>query len=174
MKINVPCGRHVLDGWTNVDIIASDHPKCKGKPQILADMASIPLPDNCADELLSVHGIEHVLPWVADQVLVEWKRLLKPGALLAIECPDLFKCCENIVSGYTVPGKHPDQFGMWGIFGDDRLGDEFMMHRFGYTPKTMRAKLQRAGFVDIQDEQPQWHQSGKSRRDLRITARKPA
>lgn len=174
MRINVPCGRHVLDGWTNVDIVASDHPKCKGKPQILADMASIPLPDGCADEVMSIHGIEHVTPWKADEVLSEWKRLLKPNGLLVIECPDLMKCCQNIVNNFTVPGKHPNQFGMWGLFGDDRLRDEFMMHRYAYTPESMRAKLSALGYTDVHSEVPQWHNSGKTMRDMRITARKPA
>ena len=174
MKINVPSGRHVLDGWVNVDIVVSDHPKCKGPPQILADMRSIPLPDECADEVMSIHGIEHLLPWHADEALKEWYRLLKSGGLLVIECPDLMKCCKNIVEGYTVPGKHPDQFGMWGLFGDNRLQDEFMMHRFAYTPQTLGAKLHAVGYQSIQSETPQWHNSGKSRRDMRITARKPA
>lgn len=173
MKINVCCGRHVLEGWTNVDAVPSTHPKARGRvPEILADMASIPLPDACADELMCIHGIEHVLPWQADTALAEWHRLLKPGGLLVIECPDLIKCCQNVISGYTLPGKHPDQYGLWGLYGDDSTRDPFMMHRYAYSPASLTAKLQAAGFISITQGVPEWHAGGKVQRDMRLTARK--
>lgn len=174
MKINVCSGRHVLKGWTNVDAVVSNHPKVSGPPDIIADMRKIPLPDNCADELMCIHGVEHVQPYEADEALQEWRRLLKPGGLLILECPDLIKCCENVLSGYTVPGKHPDQFGIFGLYGDYRPRDPFMTHRFAYSPKSMRAKLELNGYVDIQDGIPEWHAAGRYKRDMRITARKPA
>lgn len=173
MKINVCSGRHVLEGWTNVDAVVSNHPKARGrKPEILADMRSIPLPDACADELMCIHGIEHVLPWEADVALAEWRRLLNPGGLLVIECPDLIKCCQNVLSGYTVPGKHPDQYGLWGLYGNTEERDPFMTHRYAYSPASLSAKLRAAGFVDIAEGVPEWHAGGRQQRDMRITARK--
>lgn len=174
MKINVCCGRHILDGWTNVDAVISDHPKAKGKhPQILADMTSIPLPDNCADELMCIHGIEHVFPWEAEVALKEWLRLLNPGGKLVIECPNLIKCCKNVLSGYTVEGKHPDQMGLWGLFGDHTLLDPFMMHKYSYSPQSLQVMLEKCGFVQCQEETPQWHRAGALMRDMRMVARKP-
>jgi predicted SAM-dependent methyltransferase len=173
MKINVCAGRHLLEGWTNVDAVVSTHPKAKGrKPDILADMASIPLPDECADELMCIHGIEHVYSWEAEDAIKEWHRLLKVGGKVVIECPDLIKCCKNLLSGYKVSDKHPDQMGMYGIYGDHTLKDPFMMHKNGWTPTTMRALLDRHGFTDIQEERPQWHAAGASMRDMRMVARK--
>ncbi len=171
MKINVCSGRHVLDGWTNVDVVVSNHPKAKGKkPQILADMRSIPLPDACAEELMCIHGIEHVLPWEAEEAVCEWARLLKVGGKLVIECPDLIKCCHNVLSGYQVQGKHPDQMGVWGLYGDDTLRDPFMMHRYAYSPASMTRLLERNGFCEIREEAPQWHRAGSKMRDMRMVA----
>jgi len=173
MKINVCAGRHILEGWTNVDAVVSKHPKARGKvPEILADMTSIPLPDECADELMCIHGIEHVLPWDAEAAVKEWCRLLKPDGRLVIECPDLIKCCKNVISGYKVAGKHPDQMGLWGLYGDHTLKDPFMMHRYSYSPESMAALLERNGFTKIQEERPQWHAAGASMRDMRMVARK--
>lgn len=173
MKINVCCGRHVLDGWTNVDTVVSTHPKARGrKPEILADMGDIPLPDECADELMCIHGIEHVLPWEAEEAVKEWYRLLKKGGRLVIECPDLIKCCKNVISGYQVAGKHPDQMGLWGLYGDWTLRDPFMMHRYSYSPASMRALLERGGFIGCKEERPQWHSAGASMRDMRMVAHK--
>lgn len=175
MKLNICCGRHLLDdGWTNIDAVVSDHPKAKGrKPDILADMGSIPLPDGCAEVIQVIHGIEHVLPWDAEKAVKEWHRLLKSSGKLIIECPDLIKCCKNVLSGYKVEGKHPDQMGLWGIFGDKTLLDPYMMHRYAYTPASMREMLEGGGFIDCQEETPQWHRAGALMRDMRMVARKP-
>lgn len=174
MKINVGCGRHILQGWTNVDAVVSVHPKARGrKPEILAEMHSIPLPDGCADEILSVHSIEHVLPWVADEALAEWFRLLKPGGVLVIETPDLIKACKNVISGYKVKDKHPDQMGLWALYGDETLRDPWMMHRYLYSPESLTAKLSKAGFMGMKEERPQWHAAGAVMRDMRIVSKKP-
>lgn len=173
VRVNVCAGRQCLPEYINVDVAISTHPKAKGPPDILADMRSIPLPDNCADEVMCIHGIEHVVVWEAKKALREWLRILKPGGQVVIECPDLLKCCKNILTGLVVPGKHPDQFGLWGLFGDDTTFDEFMTHRYAYSPKSLRHTLAEAGFVEMRDEAPRWHAGGAVRRDLRMTARKP-
>lgn len=174
VRLNVCAGRQCLPDYVNVDVVVSTHKRAKGPPDVFADMRSIPLPDGIADEVMCIHGIEHVVVWEADKALLEWRRLLKPGGRVVIECPDLIKCCQNVLSGMTVPGKHPDQFGLWGLFGDDTTKDEFMTHRYAYSPKTLRAKLQACGFDDVREEVPLWHTGGALRRDMRMTARKPA
>lgn len=169
MKLNVCSGARILDGYKNIDIVQTG----QIPPDILCDALSVPLPDGCADELMCVHGFEHFYRWQCDPLMNEWKRLLKPGGLLILELPDLIKCCENIVAGYQVPGKHPDQLGMWGAFGDPRLENEFMVHRWGWTPKTLRKFLKGHGFIEIIDAETKFHPAGRIRRDMRIEARKP-
>lgn len=168
MRLNVCCGVRIREGWTNIDVVESEG----HKPDILADAKSIPLPDECADEIMCIHGFEHFYKWEVDELVTEWKRLLKPGGLLALELPDIVKCCQNLIAGYVLPGKDPDQMTMWGIYGDPRFKSPFMMHRWGWSPKTLRAFLKGHGFRDITDEQTQWHPAGRVARDMRITARK--
>ena len=170
VRLNVCCGRHVLDGWTNIDIAPS--PDAKRPPEILADAKAIPLDDCCADELMVIHGFEHFYRWECDQAITEWRRLLKVGGLLVLELPDLLKCCENILTGFTFGGKDPDQSGMWGLFGDPREKNPYMNHRWGWTPKTLRAFLSKHRFTDIVDAVTQWHPAGRIHRDMRIEARK--
>lgn len=170
MKLNLMCGRHVLDGWTNVDIQPS--PRAKRPPDILSDAKSIPLPTECADELMVIHGFEHFYRWEVDTVMKEWHRLLKVGGKLVLELPDLIKCCENVLNGFTVGGKDPDQNGMWGLYGDPRDADPYMNHRWAWSPKTLRHFLKMHGFTDIIDAETQWHPAGRIHRDMRIEARK--
>ena len=170
MKLNVCCGRRVLDGWTNVDVEAS--PQAPHPPEILADARHIPLSDECADELMVIHGFEHFYRWECDVVIVEWKRLLKTGGLLVLELPDLIKCCQNVLSGLMLGGKDPDQLGMWGLYGDPREENPYMVHRWDWTPKSLRTFLKQHGFVNIVDAETQWHPAGRRARDMRIEARK--
>lgn len=169
MRLNVCCGARILDGYTNIDIVQTGGAKV---PDILSDAKSVPLPDNCADEVMCIHGFEHFYRWECDLLVAEWLRLLKVGGQLILELPDLMKCCENIVQGHTFSGKHPEQSGMWGLYGDPRLESPFMTHRWGWTPKTLRSFLISKGFVEIQDQETKFHPAGRARRDMRIVARK--
>lgn len=168
IKLNVGCGRQVLDGWTNVDVVPS--PLAKRPPDILAPAWSIPLPDASVSELMGIHIFEHFYRWEADTVLVEWRRLMCPRALLVLEMPDLLKCCANILEGRE--GKHPDQLGMWGLYGDPRTDDHYMSHHWGWTFKTLAPVLQEHGFVECESAVPEWHLTGRNFRDFRITARR--
>ena len=171
MRLNVCCGGRLLDGYVNIDVASLPD---KRAPDIVADARRIPLEDGCADEIMCIHGFEHFYRWEADALATEWRRLLRAGGLLVLELPDLLKCCENIVNNYTAAGKHPDQAGMWGLYGDPRLESPLMCHRWGWTPKTLRSFLEAHGFVDIQSQETQWHPAGRARRDMRMVSRKAA
>jgi ubiquinone/menaquinone biosynthesis C-methylase UbiE len=167
MKLNIGCGRHVIDGWTNVDIQRSPH--AKRDPEILSDVRTIPLPDACADELMAIHLFEHFYLWETPALIGEWKRLLKPGGLLALELPNIVKCCRNIVKDVEA-GLDSQPLGMWGLYGDPRAQDPYMTHRWGWSPKTLTAFLAEHGFADIKEEVTQWHGLGRKHRDMRIVA----
>lgn len=164
MRVNIGCGKHVLDGWTNVDAVRS--PLAKRDPEIFADVSSIPLPDASADEIMAIHVFEHVFRWESEKVLAEWARILKPGGKLAMEMPHLVKVCKNVISG------RPDQMGMWGLYGDPKLGDPYMVHRWLWTTESLTPLLKAAGFTDIVEVPTQWHPAGRQHRDFRIEARR--
>lgn len=169
MRLNVCCGTKVLEGYTNIDIAQTgDTP-----PDIMCNALSVPLLDECADEVMCIHGFEHFYQWEVEQLAQEWKRLLKPGGTLVLELPNLVKCCANIVSGFKRPGKHPDQLGMWGLFGDPRDKNMHMIHKWGWSPETLTEFLKGQGFVKIREEPTQWHLGGRAHRDMRIVCRKP-
>jgi len=179
MKINFGCGARVLDGYFNVD--AMRDPNAPRDPELVEAMQfdgarlvnPLPLADGCADEVMAIHFFEHVYRWQADPLLDEWRRLLRVDGLLVLELPNLLKCCENIISGRTVgAGKHPDQSGMWGCFGDPRLESEFMSHKWGWTPQTLRMLLEQHGFRGVEEHTTVFHPAGRAHRDMRIIARR--
>lgn len=170
MRLNVGCGRHVLDGWTNIDVQRS--PLASRDPDILCNAKSIPLADDCAVEIQAIHLWEHFYLWECDELLAEWRRLLKPGGKLALELPNLIKCAQNIVDDRMKGGKDVDQLGMWGLYGDPREKDPWMCHHWAWSPKTLRRFLEARGFRDAGEHPTQWHPAGRQHRDMRIEAYK--
>lgn len=83
-KLNVGCGRNVINGWINLDHIAlpgvdvvADIDSCAKHP--------LPLPDNHVDEFLLSHVLEHLhnpLP-----LMQELHRIAIPDALAVIRIP---------------------------------------------------------------------------------------
>jgi len=80
MRLNLGCGKNKLDGYYNIDI--SNKANC----DLVADLSKgIPLPDNCAEEVLCKHFIEHI----ADIIFImnEIWRVCKNDAKVRIIVP---------------------------------------------------------------------------------------
>lgn len=159
VRIDIGAGNKKREGWLSLGL-EDDH-------DIHCDIRKLPLPDDFADEAMAIHVIEHVAPYYAVPTLKEWRRVLKPGALLILELPDLLKCCRAILAG-----KGPRD-GLWGCYGEPSESNPMMAHLWGYSPASISVALKEAGFVKIRERAPQFH-AQRLDRDMRIEARKPA
>lgn len=166
MRLNIGCGGRRVPGYTGVDAVQ------RPAADIIARADKIPLPSDSVDEIMAIHLWEHFYRWECETVIAEWKRLLKVGGTLVLELPNLKKCCENILSGHFDGGKHPDQLSYWGLYGDPRQEDQFMAHRWGWTPDTLCTFLTQHGFKDISEQPTLFHPAGRAHRDMRIVARR--
>lgn len=135
-------------------------------PDIECDLMAIPLPENYADEARAIHVIEHFQPWDAPAAMSEWVRVLKPGAQIAIECP----CLDKILKLFEVPNC-PPWATYWGIYGDPRLKDPYMMHHWCYAEDQLARLMQKSGLINIHSQPPRFHQPI---RDMRVVGTKPA
>ena len=170
-KLNLGCGDKLLEGYINVDVA----PSRRGlEPDVLCDLHELsPFENESIDEILSVHVIEHFWRWEVIDILKEWRRVLKPGGQLILECPNLQSACERFLEN---PEEHakPNEAGqqtMWVFYGDPAWKDPLMIHRWGYTPKSLASVLLEAGFVCTRQEPAQFKL--KEPRDMRICAEKP-
>jgi SAM-dependent methyltransferase len=179
LKLNLGCGDKLLPGYTNVDVAASRAAKnsvsnAGKKPDVLCDLHSLtPFADGIAEEILSVHVIEHFWRWEVVDVLREWVRVLKPGGRMVIECPNLQSACETFLADpdrHAGPGSE-GQRSMWVFYGDPYWRDPLMVHRWGYTPKSLAAVMNEAGLVNIRQEAAQFKL--REPRDMRIVGEKP-
>lgn len=157
MKINAGCGKRKMAGFVNVDI--------QGDADVISDLRRLPFEDAVAIELHAYHVIEHFYRWEIGEVLDEWNRVMKPGALLVLELPNILLAAKNLLAGTR------DQLCMWAFYGDPGHRDPLMIHRWGYTPETVTALVAEHGFGDVTMRLPQTH-SARVNRDMRVEARK--
>lgn len=131
-----------IDADAEPDIVASIH-----------DMGDI----GTFDVVYSSHCLEH-LHWLdAEKALSEFYRVLKPGGFAMVMVPDLtgIKPTEDVV--YTVHGLEITgldmMFGYRGYTG----WNEYMRHQCGFVPDTLKAMMERAGFVHVMTHTACWN-----------------
>lgn len=170
VRLHLGCGSRLFDNYINVDGDYMAH----DPNVIIHDITKpFPLPDNCVDEILTVHVVEHISRQYIPPMYKEFQRICKPGGFVAMEWPDLYKMCQEVV-------KNPDCF--WtndkrllkrtvaGIYGDSvRYPDPTMLHKWGYSGESMARLFQEAGFSRT-EIQPNQH--GKTPIDSRVVAYK--
>ena len=166
IRLNLGCGDKILPGYVNVDVAPS---RAGRPPDVLCDLRSLkPFEDTSADEVLAVHVVEHFWRWEVVGVLREWARVLKPGASMILECPNLQSACEEFLrdpEAFSGPGPE-GQRTMWVFYGDPRWQDPLMVHRWGYTPRSLAAVMAEAGLVEIRQEPAQFKL--REPRDMRM------
>jgi SAM-dependent methyltransferase len=171
MKLNLGCGDKILPGYVNVDVVEA---RAGARPDVVCDLHDLaPFEDDSADEILSVHVVEHFWRWEIEAVLREWVRVLKPGGRMVVECPNLQSACETFLQDPQRFSRQ-DQEGqrtMWVFYGDPKWQDPLMIHRWGYTPESLRALLEGVGLRDVRQEPAQFKL--REPRDMRITGMKP-
>lgn len=158
IKLNIACGDKIFPGYINMDLY-------NPKANIKGDVRKLPFDDNYADEILASHIIEHFTFREGFVILEEWKRVLKPGGKLIIECPDFMALCKLFVNG-----DEQERLLLYnGFYG--AVEGEGMLHKFGYTPTQMRWTLGQLGFTNIFQGEPTSYPESK-RMNMRFECQK--
>ncbi|MFE9643716.1 class I SAM-dependent methyltransferase [Streptomyces sp. NPDC006365] len=90
-RVHLGCGMRRVEGWLNCDISRSDF-----DIDLLA--RRLPMPDNCAEVIVSQHVIEHLeLHEQLIPLFREMRRILRPDGQVWLSCPDLEKVCAAYV-----------------------------------------------------------------------------
>lgn len=153
----------MLPGYVNCDFAGNHSQK---QPDVACDLKALPFADHEADEILSVHVIEHFWRWEVRNVLKEWVRVLKPGGKLILECPNFHTACVEFLRRVDHLGDTDGQRTMWVFYGDPGWQDPHMVHRWGYTPVTLGALMQDCGLVGVKQEPCEFKM--KEPRDMRM------
>lgn len=170
IRLNLGCGDKILKNYINVDLVDE---RAGNKPDVVCDIRELSVfENNYADEILTVHVIEHFYFWEAQKVLQEWVRVLKPGGRMIVECPNLLSACEEVLKNPTTavgPGKS-GQRTMWVLYGDPAWKDPLMCHKWLYTPHSLADLMASCGLENIRQEPAQFKL--REPRDMRLVGEK--
>jgi glycosyltransferase involved in cell wall biosynthesis len=171
-RLNLGCGDKILAGFTNVDIAPARGGK---QPDVVCDLRRLePFATGSCDEVMAIHVVEHFWRWEVEAVLAEWVRVLRPGAMLIVECPNLLAACEALLrEPKASAGAGPEgQRTMWVFYGDPQWRDPLMTHRWAYTPDSLADVMRSVGLINVRQEPAQFKLRGP--RDMRIVGEKAA
>ena len=166
LRLHLGCGPDKRDGWVNVDVNG------RFAPDLMSSADHLPmLEDSSCAIIEACHLFEHLTLAQAKAALGEWRRLLAPGGELHLELPNLARCVELIgteMNGFDL--------GMISLFGYPPEVDEQgepQLHKWGWTPETLRAAMLAAGFDEVEQVPiTQTHRpAARFDRDMRLVAR---
>lgn len=138
VNLNLGCGQLLMEDYVNVDIVPPEN--LNGHNFFAHDVrCRLPYDDGHVDLIYARHLIEHLTPAEWRFALTDWRRALKDGGLLTIECPDLKRCLEGFLSDKW----HKGRWWYITIFGEP---DEGMAHLQGFTMSRLVTELKGWGF----------------------------
>jgi predicted SAM-dependent methyltransferase len=172
VALNLGCGTHVAEGWTNVDnspnarlsqwpwlrwllwrlgALSEQHYAITWPADIVIHDLRKPLPfgDGSVDYVYTSHALEHLTAATAEQVLLEIHRILKPDALVRIVIPDLQLGAVRYLDGLgDISAAHlaADRFLSWMYLNRPGHRDP---HLWLYDFASISERLRAAGFRDI-------------------------
>ena len=130
MKLHLGCGTKKLEGWINIDSVASL------QPDLVHDISQpLPYDDLTVDEVLAEDLLEHFDKYLRFVVFYEWVRVLKIGGRITLQVPDFKKILRKYFKfGY-------DNFVDF-IFGENMWESNtyighFGNHKWGYSKQTL-------------------------------------
>jgi predicted SAM-dependent methyltransferase len=175
-KINLGCGRNLIEGWINIDnspsAVLAKIPLLKAalfhigligtstrstewsKGIFWHDVTrGLPYADNTVDKIYSSHMLEHMDRHAGERVIGECFRVLRPGGIFRLVVPDLVfharRYLRRVTNAASVDREPHDDF-LWNIYGaylsPRRKG---AYHRYMYDWPTLRLLLQEAGFHNL-------------------------
>ena len=137
MKINMGCGkRNFGPDWVHID--GGDHDHLDHN-----SVSDLPYDDNTVDLIYASHILEYFDREEVIDLISEWKRVLKPGAVLRLAVPDFKSMIDLYTQGYKL-----ENF-LGPIFGKMKMGANTIYHKTVYDYDSLESVLTKCGFEKI-------------------------
>ena len=129
--LNVGAGINPIHGAVNADSVQKP-----GIDVVMDVTQAWPFPDGIFDKVLAFHIIEHIEAEQALHFFREAYRVLRPAALLIVECPDIVGLARELLDGNYAALRY--------IYSHNRAPGD--MHRWGYDASSLAALATACGF----------------------------
>lgn len=158
-KIHLACGKNVLSGWENYDLIP-----CNENVTKIDLLQKMHFENNSIDFIFFEHAIEHFDEVDGLFIIQECSRILKKGGIIRILTPSLDTYVRRFTDWYgdfnTKHRKHflsRTAFFNYAFYGEHTTGLKFLDgkkslptgHKFIYSFEDLESKLKKCGFTEI-------------------------
>jgi GT2 family glycosyltransferase len=166
IKLNIGSGGIEHKGYLSVDLYDR-------RANIIMDVTKLDFPENSVSEMMAIHVFEHLNPYHCLDILKRWNKILKPGAKLIMEMPDIEALCKSFLAGNTGQryGTLNAVYGSVNTTGEGDPSNITSPHLYGWWKQSLWDHLANSGYVDIEFMAEQ-HPHPEA--NLRVEARKPA
>ena len=151
MKLHLGCGaRNFGEDWIHIDGSGRDEgadQRIPGQFSHIAhyDIERLPFEENSCDLLYSSHTIEYFDRDQIQDLLAEWRRVLKPGGTLRVAVPDFSATCTLYREGKWVLDNL-----LGPLYGKRRVNSELTnYHKTVYDQCSLSRVLRDAGFRKV-------------------------
>jgi predicted SAM-dependent methyltransferase len=119
LTLNIGCGNRVYKEYPDgYECINMDNRVDLPDVDLIADVRNISFPDNTFDYVLASDLIEHFTIKETKNLLLEWKRILKPDGILEIRTPNLKFIVEAYMKEFgDHKHPHPADWFSYHVFG---------------------------------------------------------
>jgi predicted SAM-dependent methyltransferase len=138
-KLHLGCGAKAIPGWFHVDALDFPHVDHRGPVEDLGFIA-----DGTVELIYASHVLEHFGRRTYMDVLVEWRRVLRPGGVLRLAVPDFAAAARLYVAG-GLPRGIEDVRGL--VSGGQR--DAYDFHGMIFDEPDLTRALREAGFAAV-------------------------
>jgi predicted SAM-dependent methyltransferase len=139
--LNLGSGDITHPAFINIDALVARHIHYIRPIDNLA-----PIPDNYADLVYASHCLEHFSHHHVNSVLIEWRRVIKPGGILRLGVPDL----DQLIGIYEHSGRDVEV-----IQGYLMGGQTYPLnaHYTAFTRASLSSRLTAVGFNEVRSWQ---------------------
>lgn len=151
MRLDLGSGRYPIDDAIHLEAISAYN-----GVDLLGVSPNLPFRSGSFESIVASHIIEHIDWWDINKHLYDWKRILKTGGTLWVQCPDFLQICERYrLDDLRYTSLNPDRVrGIWlnqRIFWwDENRSDNTTEHKAIYDFRYLEYCLKKVGFDNIE------------------------
>src|SRR5688572_25451206 len=101
------------------------------RPDVICDLHDLaPFDADSADEILSVHVVEHFWRWEVRDIVGEWVRVVQAGGRMVVGGPNIGPACRAVLQNPEEVSRqgHAGQATVWVVYRDPKWKDPLMIH----------------------------------------------
>lgn len=160
IKLHIGCGwRNFGTDWVHIDGGDYDHLD-------YYDITDLDFVTNPVDEIYASHVIEYFDRTEVRDLLLEWRRVLKPNGILRLAVPNF-----EVMANLYLNEKYPIEEFLGPLYGKMNMDGQTIYHRTVYDFKSLKSLLTELGFGDV--KLYDWRQTDHAKFDDHSQAYKP-